>query len=162
MSSSIIVTTTTTTIVVVKCTDDLISCIQKDASRTKGYINLLQLFLNDQKLIKGSIIENIDTNIYQKISSEMISNNVSTDNEEVIKKPAMFVPYAKQPWSAMGGYFSLDKGSGLLQYGMGGLRGRVRNPTVIYDNFLVNGAPYIPSPEVLKYLTKSGKFGGCV
>jgi len=123
--------------------DELISCIREDVSRTKGYIPALQLFLNDKKIIKGNVIDDVESNVYE--------------SEPGLSDKLNFVPYVTQPWSAVGGYSSPLVGTRLLQYGMGGLRGRVVNPTVIYDNFLVNGSPQVPDNDVVNYLTQSGK-----
>ena len=44
-----------------------------------------------------------------------------------------------------------------MQYGMGSLPGKVRNLTVIYDNFLNDGSPEPPDEAVLSFLMKSGE-----
>jgi hypothetical protein len=61
-------------------------------------------------------------------------------------------------WAAVGGYTSGQPGSALVQYGMGRLKGKVTNPTVVYDNFLNDGAPQLPDDAVLKYLADSGAY----
>lgn len=63
---------------------------------------------------------------------------------------------ASSSWSTRGGYLSPHPGSGLVQYGMGSLPGKVRNLTVIYDNFLNDGSPEPPDEAVLSFLMKSG------
>lgn len=120
--------------------DDLIACIKEDITRAEGHIHLLQKFLNDKKAIRGKVIDMID--------KEKTGGKVSEGD--------VFAPYSPLPWSALGGYCSPHPGSRLVQYGMGGLRGGVVNPTVIYDNFLVDGVPQPPHSGVLKYLRDSG------
>jgi hypothetical protein len=59
------------------------------------------------------------------------------------------------PFVAEGGYRHSDPGSRLMQYGMGNLPDGSTNPTICYDNFLVNGAPAAPSETVISFLNKS-------
>ena len=120
-------------------TDDLVSCIDEDVYRSKGYINLLQKFLEN----RGTA--------FQRISgSEDSSFSVGNDQRGVQELTSV------EPWAILGGYCSPQPGSRLIQYGMGGLKGGVRNPTVIYDNFLANGAPDVPASDVIQYLSNSG------
>lgn len=60
------------------------------------------------------------------------------------------------PFSAVGGYDHPDRGSRLMQYGMGSLPGEIENPTLCYDSFLVEGAPSEPDSNVIKFMKQSG------
>ena len=48
--------------------------------------------------------------------------------------------YGSEIWSRVGGYFHPAAGGRLLQYGMGWLPDKSVNPTLIYDNYLLDGA----------------------
>lgn len=59
-------------------------------------------------------------------------------------------------FSSVGGYHHPEPGSRLMQYGMGNLPDGSCNPTLIYDNFLSEGAPHPPSEAVISFLNSSG------
>eukprot|EP00602_Paraphysomonas_sp_CaronLab_P009698 CAMPEP_0185024566 /NCGR_PEP_ID=MMETSP1103-20130426/7681_1 /TAXON_ID=36769 /ORGANISM="Paraphysomonas bandaiensis, Strain Caron Lab Isolate" /LENGTH=499 /DNA_ID=CAMNT_0027557573 /DNA_START=183 /DNA_END=1682 /DNA_ORIENTATION=+ len=59
-------------------------------------------------------------------------------------------------WSAEGGYNHPTPGSRLLQYGMGWMPDKSVNPTLVYDNFLSDGAPMPPSSEIASKLRRNG------
>lgn len=63
---------------------------------------------------------------------------------------------ASPTFNAVGGYQHSDAGSRLMQYGLGSLPDGSTNPTLIYDNFLVKGAPQVPSEKVISFLSSSG------
>jgi hypothetical protein len=129
---------------------ELISCIKEDISRAKGYIYLLQQFLDDQQ-------NPIHDDEADSSAGAGAGAGASRDPGSASAYPGS--PCSLQPWAALGGYCSPHPGSRLVQYGMGRLRGGVLNPSVIYDNFLQDGAPQVPAPAVLKYLADSGRFG---
>mmetsp|Transcript_9739 Transcript_9739/g.14687 ORF Transcript_9739/g.14687 Transcript_9739/m.14687 type:complete len:555 (+) Transcript_9739:139-1803(+) len=64
--------------------------------------------------------------------------------------------YSRCNWSSEGGYHHCTPGSRLLQYGMGWMPDNSVNPTLVYDNFLSDGAPQPPPTDVIENLTKSG------
>eukprot|EP00604_Paraphysomonas_vestita_P003498 CAMPEP_0174820572 /NCGR_PEP_ID=MMETSP1107-20130205/4492_1 /TAXON_ID=36770 /ORGANISM="Paraphysomonas vestita, Strain GFlagA" /LENGTH=501 /DNA_ID=CAMNT_0016036179 /DNA_START=610 /DNA_END=2112 /DNA_ORIENTATION=- len=64
--------------------------------------------------------------------------------------------YGSEIWSRIGGYSHPAAGGRLLQYGMGWLPDKSVNPTLIYDNYLLDGAPSPPSSNVTQYLQQAG------
>jgi len=69
-------------------------------------------------------------------------------------------------WDPLGGYTHPQPGSRLIQYAMGWLPDRTRNPTAIYASYLANGQPMNPLNPSLKgvpqWLNRSGIRRICV
>jgi hypothetical protein len=66
--------------------------------------------------------------------------------------------YGAEVWARVGGYRNPSAAGRLLQYGMGWLPDKSVNPTLIYDNFLSDGAvcpPLLFFPPLLPFTLHS-------
>lgn len=62
----------------------------------------------------------------------------------------------KYSWDFMGGYDHPQPGSRLVQFGMGSLPDKSRNPTVIYTSYLEGGKPVLLTTKVAQWLQRDG------